>query len=101
MRLFTWKRELRVSDEFGVEFIDLWKSFLIKHFHATLIKQEDVDFDMIRLDFEIQSEVISILSEGMSGTSLIGKKWILEQITKKAKEVDQRLISEMLDTTQP
>ena len=92
MWLIGKNKEIKISDKFGDPYFGELVSFLEAYFDAKFIKKKEVEFDLSYFDYSIKGKIITILSEGMSGTSLSGNKLILTNIINKAKEINPKLV---------
>jgi len=94
--LSFFKAEIKISEDFGEDFLALWNEFLVAEFSAILLSEAELSFDMFSQEYNIEGITISIFSEGMSGTSLIGKKNLLNRIIDRAKKVKPELIANIV-----
>ena len=78
MRLFD--SEIKISDKFGTDFVISLIEILKRHFTVELIQENQVEPDLIFMHYIINNQKISFLTEGMQGTSLIGKMKAIEPI---------------------
>ncbi len=81
-----FKKEVKISKNFGEEYIENVISFLIPEFTITFKSTNVIETDLIFYDYIIDGNKITFLSETMVGTSILGKKKIIDKIKKKMKE---------------
>ncbi len=82
---FDKSTEILISSNNEQGYLDDFRLFLERHFDAKYIQHSNVSFDMDCYEFKINNQNLTIFCEGMSGTSLIGKRKLVEEIIQKAK----------------
>lgn len=80
-----FNKEIKISRRFGPEFIEELSVFLYDNFETQFISEEIIEMDLIFYNYLINGNKVTIISEGMVGTSLLGKKRIINHILKTAK----------------
>lgn len=89
---FSRNTEVRISDRFGEPYFDCLVAFLEGHFNAQFRGKNPVEFDLSCFDYSIGDKTLTIISEGMAGTSLLGERKLVHAVIKKAKEVEPQLV---------
>jgi|GEM_PF-1661046 len=81
-----FKKEVKISKNFGEEYIENVIAFLSTEFTISFKRTNVIEMDLIFYDYIIDGNEITFRSESMVGTSILGKKKIIDQIKKKIKE---------------
>jgi hypothetical protein len=81
-----FKKEVKISKNFGEEYIENVISFLMSEFTISFKGTNVIEMDLIFYDYIIDGNEVTFLFETMVGTSILGKKKIIDKIKKKMKE---------------
>ncbi|WP_300492258.1 hypothetical protein [Flavobacterium sp.] len=81
-----FKKEVKISKNFGEEYIEKVIAFLSTEFTISFKRTNVIEMDLILYDYIIDENEVTFLSESRIGTSILGKKKIIEKIKKKMKE---------------
>jgi hypothetical protein len=90
------KVEVKISHNFGESYFNELVSFLESSFSAQFIRKKAVEMDLSFFEYSIDKTVITIMSEGMNGTSLLGDKKTVDEIIEKAKKEKPQLVENIL-----
>lgn len=80
-----FKRQIKISDDFGFEFISKLFTTLNKE-GVFLEKEEEITPEMIYYHFFIEGKRVSFFSEGQIGTFIIGNKKRIDKVISILKE---------------
>ena len=92
-----FKSEIKISENFGTDYIESLVTCIKNHFKVELIKENIVESELIFIEYEINGIKISFMTEGMIGTSLIGMKKDIETILTLLKNKYPEFLSENFD----
>ncbi len=86
-----FKKQIDISENFGADYIEVIVEFLKKHFSISSKGVDEIEMDLIYFNYIIDGYEISFISEGMKGTSILGKKSIVNKIVEKVKNDNPEL----------
>ena len=92
MWFFGKNKEMKISDNFGEPYFGELASFLEKHFDAKFLEKKEIEFDLSYFEYLVDDNIITILTEGMGGTSISGNRQTVKRIIEKAKEINPKLV---------
>ncbi|MCU4177725.1 hypothetical protein [Carboxylicivirga sp. N1Y90] len=72
--MWLFKSEIKISENFGAKYIDSLIELIETHFEIELVNKKIVEPELIFIDYKIDKKNISFMSEGMVGTSIIGRR---------------------------
>jgi hypothetical protein len=90
-----FKKQINISENFGADYIEIIVEFLKKHFSVLSKGVEEIEMDLIYFNYTIDGYEISFISEGMKGTSILGKKSMVNKIVNKVKSDDPKLFGSL------
>ncbi len=92
---FSRNAEVRISNHFGEPYFGRLVAFLEDHFNSQFCGKNSVGFDLSCFDYAIGKQTLTIISEGMAGTSLKGERRLVLAVIEKAKEVEPQLVDQV------
>lgn len=78
--MMFFSKNIKISEEFSKSYFDNLENFLSQNFETTLDEKKIIDLELVYYDFIINDKKVSIICEEMEGTSIYGKKKIIDQI---------------------
>lgn len=88
--------EIKISDDFDSSYHQRLESFLQTEFAAQFTKKQVVEPELSLFEYSIERKTITVMFEGMSGTSLLGPRDIIKKIISAAKKHGDELVNSSL-----
>ena len=90
-----FKKQIKISENFGTDYIETVIQFLRSYFPISFEGTKEVEMDLVYFDCTIDGSKISFISEGMSGTSILGKSRVVKNIIRIVREENPALFESL------
>jgi hypothetical protein len=90
-----FKKQIKISKDFGTDYVEKVVEFLGSYFIITFEGQKEIEMDLIYFNYTIDGNRVSFVSEGMVGTSILGKSKIVKKIIKIGREENSSLFESL------
>lgn len=92
-----FKKQIKISEKFGSDYVENVIEFLKKYFSISYQGLNEVEMDLVYFNYIIDGSEITFVSEGMDGTSILGKSAIVKRILKLVENENPELFESLMN----